>query len=200
MIETELKNVLNDMINKFVQVLNVGLFVDDVANGLKKEYDKGLMDAESQFNMNFVRDENRLQLLQKFAIGNVKDLNTSIADSLRKEITQGIINLESVNELQKRVQKVFDVSIERARTIARTETVRAQNMGHIDAARQTGLKLYKKWDAHLDSRTSKVCAYLDGKEIPIDDKFKWEDKEFDAPPAHPNCRSTLLFIQKKMED
>ena len=31
----------------------------------------------------------------------------------------------------------------------------------------------------------------------LDEKFKYQGKEFDAPPAHPNCRSTLRFIQVK---
>ena len=197
MIDAETKNVLTDLVNKFMRILNVGILTESVFVEIRKEYDSGIFKAEKSFNMNFTRDENRLGLLQNFTIENIKDLNQNIAESLRKEITQGIINLESIPKIKERVKKVLEVGETRATMIARTETVRAQNMGHIDAARQTGLKLWKRWDAHLDKRTSAVCTFLDGKEVPMDDKFKWNGEEFDAPPAHPNCRSTLLFIQKK---
>jgi len=90
----------------------------------------------------------------------------------------------------------MDVGVDRARAIARTEINRAENMGHIDGARQSGLKLMKQWDAHLDKRTSQVCKDLNGKKIPMNDKFKWRGQEFDAPPAHVNCRSVLIFIQE----
>ena len=72
---------------------------------------------------------------------------------------------------------------------------RAQNMGHIDGARQSNLKLKKRWDAHLDNRTSEVCNHLDGQTIGLDEKFKHNGQEFDIPPAHPNCRSTLIFVE-----
>jgi len=121
-----------------------------------------------------------------------------MADKLRSELQRGLMNLESVDKLKERVQKVMDVSAERARMIARTEANRAENMGHIDGARQSDVKLMKKWDAHLDNRTSAVCNDLDGKIIPLDKKFKWNGQEFDAPPAHPNCRSTLLFVPIKI--
>ena len=196
MIDSELKNILKDLVNKFIKVLNVGLLTDEVFVEIKRGYDKGLLDAEKQFNINFVRNEQRLQTLQKYVFDNIKDMNEDIAGKLRQVISRGIINLDDSKKIANDVQKVMDTSIERARMIARTEMVRAQNMGHIDAARQTGLKLMKKWDAHLDKRTSPICRALDGKEVPMDSKFVYQGQEFDAPPAHPNCRSTLLFIQK----
>jgi SPP1 gp7 family putative phage head morphogenesis protein len=90
----------------------------------------------------------------------------------------------------------MEMTVDRARMIARTEMNRAANMGHIDGARESGLNLKKRWDAHLDNRTSPVCRALDGKTVGIDEKFVHNGEEFDAPPAHPNCRSTLIFIQE----
>ena len=45
-----------------------------------------------------------------------------------------------------------------------------------------------KWVATLDSRTSLTCASLDGKVFPIGKGIR--------PPAHPNCRSTVVAILK----
>jgi len=92
--------------------------------------------------------------------------------------------------------------------IARTETVRAQSMGHIDAARQTGLSLRKFVSVHLDSRTSPICKRMDAKygtpekAIPIDSKFvdNVSGEEFDISPFHVNCRTAVLFSQEKKNE
>jgi SPP1 gp7 family putative phage head morphogenesis protein len=43
-----------------------------------------------------------------------------------------------------------------------------------------------KWVSTLDGRTSTICRSLDGKEYSIDKGLR--------PPAHPNCRSTVVAV------
>lgn len=43
-----------------------------------------------------------------------------------------------------------------------------------------------KWVSALDGRTSAICRSLDGQEFPIDKGLR--------PPAHPNCRSTVVAV------
>lgn len=43
-----------------------------------------------------------------------------------------------------------------------------------------------RWVSTLDGRTSAVCRSLDGREFPIDKGIR--------PPAHPNCRSTIVAV------
>jgi SPP1 gp7 family putative phage head morphogenesis protein len=195
-IDPELKGMLEDLINKFLNIFNVNIVSDKVNVAIENSYHKGIEKAEIQFEMNFFDNTRRLDFLKKYSFDNIKGMNEDIAEKLRKELSIGLMNLESINKLKDRVQKVMDVSVERAKMIARTESNRAENMGHVDGARQSGLKLMKRWDAHLDKRTSAVCSALDGKTIPLDQKFHYKDQEFDAPPAHPNCRSTVIFIQE----
>ena len=194
--EVELKAVIEDLINKLLEIINLKIIPEVLKKILKKNYDEGIEQAEVQFGMNFFEDSEKLGFLEKYTFDNIKGMTDEIADKLRKELSQGLMNLESISQLQKRVESVMDVGEERARMIARTETNRAKNMGHLDGARQSGLDVVKRWDAHLDNRTSAVCKALNGKEVPLDDKFVYEGQEFDAPPAHVNCRSTLIFIQK----
>lgn len=90
---------------------------------------------------------------------------------------------------------------QRAETIARTETLDAQTQGIKDAwqtAQDDGLMpkgTKKKWVATNDDRLSDICEELDNQEVPIDDQF---DSSIvgpvDRPPAHPNCRSTMVLI------
>jgi len=183
----ELKNIINDLVNKISAFLKINIFSGVVNKVIKENYNKGIDLAEEQFNMNFIPDNNKVLFLEKYTFDNIKGMNDEIAEKLRKELSQGLINMESMSQLKSRITKVMDVAEDRARMIARTETVRANNQGQLDGAKQSGLKLMKKWDAHLDSRTSEVCKYLNGKMVSLNAKFKWKDQVFDAPPAHPNC-------------
>jgi len=194
--DVEVKNILQDLINKFVNLLSTGSFGEVVRKTINDNYAKGMDQSENQFNMNFFQDSEKIQFLEKYTFDNIKGMNDELAEKLRKELSQGLFNMESVSKLQKRVSKVMDVGIERAKMIAVTEANRAENMGSLDGARQSGLKLMKQWDAHLDKKTSPVCAALNGKTIPLDDKFVYKGQEFEAPPAHPNCRSTLVYVHK----
>jgi len=192
----ELKGMIEDLTNKFIKLLNLNSINDLVLDSVRKHYNIGLEEAEVKFDMNFMESPERIRMLETYTFENIKGMNDDMAERLRQEIQRGVMNLESVNKVQERVEKVMDIGRDRARMIARTEMNRAENMGHIDAARQSGLKLMKQWDAHLDTRTSSVCRDLDGVKIPLDAKFRWKGQEFDTPPAHPNCRSVLIFIQE----
>lgn len=43
-----------------------------------------------------------------------------------------------------------------------------------------------RWVSTLDGRTTAICRSLDGQEFPIDKGIR--------PPAHPNCRSTVVAV------
>ncbi len=116
----------------------------------------------------------------------------------------------------------------RAENIARTETIRAANMGTQfgwDAAQDAGLLpqgTQKVWIATEDSRTCPICAVLDGKVVPLGEVF---DVQVEAtsftidgqeirvsgtrplrrpsttrtPPAHPSCRCTQGIEEVEIE-
>ncbi len=110
----------------------------------------------------------------------------------------------------------------RAETIARTETIRAANMGQQlvwDEAVDSNLlpeTAKKVWMATGDDRTCPICAVLDGKTIGIRDDFAVTDRATSftrsgatfrvagtaalktpqasrTPPAHPRCRCTIII-------
>lgn len=89
---------------------------------------------------------------------------------------------------------------QRAEAIARTEALAAQTEGLKQswrAAEEAGLMpegTMKRWVATNDERTSEICLELHDQLVPIDEDF---DSEFvgpiEGPPAHPNCRSTMVL-------
>jgi SPP1 gp7 family putative phage head morphogenesis protein len=91
----------------------------------------------------------------------------------------------------------------RAEAIARTETLDAQTQGLKDSwnqAKEEGLMppgTKKKWVATNDERTSDICDELDGQEVGVDEQFDGPEGPLDGPPAHPNCRSTMVLVFPK---
>ncbi len=131
--------------------------------------------------------------------------------------------LEDVSERQARRQRDIMANRllrRRAENIARTETIRASNMGTQlgwEAAQDQGFlpqSAQKVWIATEDSRTCPICAVLDGEVIGMRDGFNVDRQAVSftqdgddfrvaetvplkrpsierTPPAHPSCRCTV---------
>ena len=166
---------------------------------LKHWYYKGIDKAEEKMlvNTNFVPNEDALNFLRKYGFGLIQDLGQETKNDLRAELERGVMNGEGPKQLAKRIQAVMEVTKERALTIARTEGMRAENAGTLEGYRQSGLKGSKKFIAKIDEKTSPICRALNGSVVPLNGKFRYKDQEFDYPPCHPNCRSTISFVGAK---
>lgn len=89
---------------------------------------------------------------------------------------------------------------QRAKSIARTETIDAHTQGLKDAwqmAKENGFMppgTEKVWEALEDERTSEICEELNGQAVPVDQMFFSSIVgPIEKPPAHPNCRSTMTL-------
>ena len=119
-----------------------------------------------------------------------KAKTNAILRTMRDGITQGQTN----QQIRRGVTSVASTLATRhADTLVRT-MVNHVSTGTRDA-------LYKKnrdivdevrWSSTLDARTSDICMSLDGQVFPIDSGQR--------PPAHPNCRSTVVPVIKKEHD
>jgi SPP1 gp7 family putative phage head morphogenesis protein len=69
--------------------------------------------------------------------------------------------------------------------IARTEVLRAHNMGRLKFHERAGVQRLE-WLCMEDERSCPVCNGLDGKVFSID--------KFPQQPAHPHCRCSSLPI------
>ncbi len=78
----------------------------------------------------------------------------------------------------------------RVEAIARTESVRAYNIGHLIALKGTEGVAGVEFTAILDDRTSDACQAREGLRLRIDDPRLASN----TPPLHPNCRSALIPI------
>lgn len=116
-------------------------------------------------------------------------LSATLKKTLEKSITQGIGYRKTAYELKKEMGTSFN----NAFRIIRTESAHIQGevnrQSYLQAQEELGLEYYK-YDAFLDSRTSTICRELEGK------IFKITEMEIgvNAPPMHPNCRSTTQLL------
>lgn len=86
----------------------------------------------------------------------------------------------------------------RAEAIARTESIRASNMGQraawAQAVRQGLLPKdqEREWEVSGDDRTCPECLALDGKRAGLDEEF--EPDVMDPPDPHPTCRCSVKLV------
>lgn len=105
--------------------------------------------------------------------------------------------------VDRQVQRYADRLLNRrAELIARTETIRAAQIGQEETwlqAAERGLidpeRTKRRWSATPDDRTDEVCQGLDGQEVGMDEPFEFDGEEYDAPPdPHPGCRCALVLV------
>ena len=120
------------------------------------------------------------------------------------EVTQGIIQGESIPEIAKRLKTNVGMTAKgSAVRNARTSVTSAENKGRIDMlhdAREKGVIVDKIWIAAHDSRTREAHLDLDGQQVPEDEKFESSLGKIeypgdpDAAPANTyNCRCSLGY-------
>lgn len=184
-----------EFIAKLKSVISYAMLKKYSDDAIKEEYLKGHDIAEKKIDRNVNVNWNAVQFLQNYTFENIKNLTDEMGNKLRQELQRAYMNREGVQTIKEKLQEVLDAGKTRAETIARTETNRANNTGRLMAYKGSGMPGKKVFKAHIDHRTSEICQRLDGQEVDIDANFEdpvtgWKGQ---APPAHPNCRSTWTF-------
>ena len=130
----------------------------------------------------------------------------SLKTSIRAELSRGISNGSSWNEVAGKLGKsfkstAFSKAYNNSMRIVRTEGHRVQVQSARDAqqaAKGKGADVLKQWDATLDGDTRPTHRQLDGQSRELDEPFEADGKQADAPgmfgdPAEDcNCRCAVL--------
>lgn len=124
----------------------------------------------------------------------------SMSLATRRVVQQGLVEGVGTAAISRRVMasdRVLGAVVSRrarqeATTISRTIVNAVQN----SAQRQSAASLPRdvsdsyRWLSVMDKRTTIICAALDGR------VWKYDDPDGQIPPAHVNCRSTILPVIK----
>ncbi len=143
------------------------------------------------------------------------DTSEQITDTTRELIQRVMTQAENegrslewiVNELE---HESVDISRNRSRLIARTETVTAANQAGFFAAAKTGLLQQKEWLAANDNRTRPDHVNVSGSRVGMEDYFTVGDSRMLLPGARVqenglptpaeevcNCRCVCLYISQR---
>jgi HK97 family phage portal protein len=130
-------------------------------------------------------------------------INQSTADLIGSELKDGLEQGESINDISKRIDNIFNMSRDfRSKRIAQTEVIGATNDGQIRAYSEAGVE-QKEW---LTARDEKVrdSHRIDGQIVGIHDSFTTNegthllypgDRSAGQPPEEViNCRCTVAPI------
>lgn len=122
-------------------------------------------------------------------------------DALKHEFVQGLVEQgEAVLQLTERVKEIFEGLTERhAATIAATEASRAFHAAQEQAALESGVVAGKEWLISADA--CELCQKIaaESKQVRLGQAFAvvGNHPEYSTvmhPPAHPNCRCTLIDV------
>lgn len=94
--------------------------------------------------------------------------------SITQEISRGIATDMGYDDIARNIANVSKAPLNRAKTIARTESHRIQLTSTADAqqvAKDRGADVVKQWDATLDGKTRPSHQMVDGEIREIDEKF-----------------------------
>lgn len=125
---------------------------------------------------------------------------------LLNEITQGMLQGESVQDMAKRLGRVMEMNRDQAIRNARTATTSAQNGGRMNAyrrAEELGIGVTKVWIAAMDAHTRSSHRVLDGQKRPLEEPFDsahgpiMQPGDPMADPAEVyNCRCKIRALTK----
>ena len=195
----------NDISNKMAQGQSVGVFTFN-ANYMSYSIenaagaDLGFVMYDSATVTRLIRDDPDVLPFKKLVKG--KDVAWNWKN-IKGQLTQGIIQGESINQITKRlVEVVPNRNYNQMKTHARTMFTSAQNAGRLESmkvAESKGIKIKKQWMATLDERTRWMHRDLDGQVQELDEPFvvgQYKIMYPADPYAHPsmvyNCRCTLV--------
>lgn len=166
------------------------------ANGaLRGRVSFDLVDAGTIRRLSTVEEN----LLPYKKINGKKDVRWNVA-KINSEVTQGILQGESMPNISKRLANVLDMNKTSAIRNARTTVTSAENKGRVDMmhdAAQKGVIMRKGWSAHIDGRERPTHAALDGVFVDTDKEFENGLQYPGDPDGKPeevyNCRCSLIY-------
>lgn len=118
------------------------------------------------------------------------NFSNDILEKTRDVIKNSLQEGTTLQEREKELQKVLDLSKSRIESIARTEVTRAHNLGSLTAMKANDDVIGVEFSAVLDNRTTVMCQERHGLRMRLDDPRL----PGNTPPLHVNCRSQLLAL------
>jgi len=198
-------------------ILEVGRAEREVAGGtpwqntyIRQSYESGVDHADAALtDMGVISEAETIQnafnaprhvdgaaLVYTRAYNELEGVTTDMGKQMSRELAEGLTQGENPRKIARRMTDRIDkIGVSRARTIARTETVRGHNEGALNRyqaveGRLDGVTVIAEWSTAQDSDVCVICRSFQGQEFKLDEARG-------RIPAHPNCRCTWVPVRKQ---
>ena len=137
-----------------------------------------------------------IQSMWRRQFSELDGITDAVAQEVRRELADGLIEGVGSEELAGRLNDRVDaIGMTRARTLARTETVRAHNEAALARYERHGVEEVETVVELLtaeDARVCEECEALSETGGPNNDGTWPIDEAHNVLPVHPNCRCTFV--------
>lgn len=133
-----------------------------------------------------IEDDTYMFIMDDYFDNEVASLIVNVDDVIKNQIKSlifdSIDNGLSIDDMKKLLTKqIKGIAKKRALVIARTETIKASNMGSLVGAEESGVDFNKEWITHFDSRTRTSHIVADGQIVHKSKPFIVDGEKLEAP-------------------
>lgn len=171
----------------------------ELVTRITEEQKRGLKEVLYHFTVKEPIGYDKLSKYIRPLVGLTQGQRNAVERMRQALVAEGKTEYEILKAITKYAEELHRY---RAVVIARTELSFAYNNTSFDIVHEqtskAGIYTRKKWYTAHDERVCEVCGALDGKTVEMNSNFrlgklgKEEDISF-LPPAHPNCRCTIIY-------
>jgi len=155
--------------------------VRDFYEGSKQEFLRSAFDNPQSLE--------KVKLLSGRTFTDLKNVTEAMSTQMSRTLLDGFTRGENPLTIARQMVKDIDgIGIKRARTIARTEIIRAHAEGELDSLERQGAEkvgVMSEWHTAGDDRVCQLCLALDGVVLKIKEARG-------LLPRHPNCRCAFV--------
>ena len=191
--DESLEKIEFGFINNIISGITSNTLFKRIYKKIFRAFDRNYTFTQSQYNFKRTTpDEEAIENLKTRELILSDKTTSQLTGNLRFELLEGLKNHESIDEIKRRLDKIFNgANTER---IARTEILHSMNAGKYHAYEKSGVVKYAVWKAHKDKREGEDSKRLDGQIQPLGTPFVdyKTGKLFMHPPNRPQCRCTTV--------
>lgn len=123
-------------------------------------------------------------------------IGEDIKNKISMEVRKGYVEGQTTQQITKRIvdANIYTTARRNVEAITRTAIAHTANQARNELFKaNSDVVKQVQWTSTLDGRTSPICRARDGKLYNVDDPHP-------TPPAHVNCRSSLVPITKSLRE
>lgn len=128
----------------------------------------------------------KVRLLASRVLTDLKNVNTAMATQMGRVLVDGLVRRDNPNRVASEMATSLGIARNRARTIARTELIRAHAEGQLDALERLGVTeigVMVEWS--IAATACPLCVEMDGVVLKVSEAHG-------LIPRHPNCRCAFI--------